>query len=737
MGQGMRRLALLAPLGAAILAAAVAAQAVDVTVGHSGWNWGNPKPQGNTLRAVEFAGTRGFAAGDFGTLLRTDDRGRTWTGVASGTTAPITHISIADQNTIVIGSGCALRRSDDGGITFKAPAGSPLEGCANEISSLSFPSPQTGYLLLRDGEVVRTTDGGATFSGHGVVPGTDATQPPSAPETATDILFTDDNTGFAVTRGSAGGAVYRTTDGGSTWFQRTTSTTGLNGLYFPDPSVGYAVGDANTVLKTTDGGETWAPKDVPGDVPASDLATIRCATASSCLIATKSGERVLRTTNGGNGFTTFSPAAQRTYAVSFSSPSNVVAVGEGGAMVLSTNAASATPSFVPVGDETISGGLKRIRASGSVALAPGDSGKLARSDDGGQHWRTVQVPTSEDLVDVSFPDASNGYVLDAAGEVQRTADAGGAWNEVATGSTERANAIYAVDQNLVMLFGPKGVLRSPGGAQPAFEQVKSKPAAKARLTDYDRTDGLALYAYGPRALIVSSDLGATWRRVPRPVANRPLRRVDFLTGQIGFALLENGRLYRTRDGGRAWIELRSTGARGSGLSFADARNGLLATGRFGGLNAGWVLRTSDGGATWRPQLIGPSPLVPLGIATPDAATGYALAAGSDLFYTTSGGDQGAAKSALTITAGRTAVKRARRVKLTGTLAPAVEGASVVVSARNPKSNRWTLVGTPTVSATGTFSTPYRVRRTTELVAQWRGDADHNGAGSRVFTITRR
>jgi hypothetical protein len=52
MGQGMRRLALLASLGAAILAAAVAAQAVDVTVGHSGWNWGNPKPQGNTLRAV-------------------------------------------------------------------------------------------------------------------------------------------------------------------------------------------------------------------------------------------------------------------------------------------------------------------------------------------------------------------------------------------------------------------------------------------------------------------------------------------------------------------------------------------------------------------------------------------------------------------------------------------------------------------------------------------------------------
>src|SRR4051794_41861450 len=112
----MKRLVVLLSVAAlALIGAAPVAQADDVTVGHSGWNWGNPQPQGNTLRAVEFAGARGFAAGEVGTLLRTDDRGRGWTGIPTGATAAITHISIPDENSLVVGGGCGVRRPDGGG----------------------------------------------------------------------------------------------------------------------------------------------------------------------------------------------------------------------------------------------------------------------------------------------------------------------------------------------------------------------------------------------------------------------------------------------------------------------------------------------------------------------------------------------------------------------------------------------------------------------------------------------
>src|SRR5258705_13425564 len=101
----------------AVLAFAGVANA-QVGVGHSGWNWGNPQPQGNTLHAVEFAGGVGYAAGDFGTLLRTGDGGGTWQGVATGITGNLLRIRAIDPNTVVIGSGCGLRRPDDGGQTF-------------------------------------------------------------------------------------------------------------------------------------------------------------------------------------------------------------------------------------------------------------------------------------------------------------------------------------------------------------------------------------------------------------------------------------------------------------------------------------------------------------------------------------------------------------------------------------------------------------------------------------------
>jgi len=53
----------MAALAACALAALPAAAQANVQVGSSGWLWGNPLPQGNTLRAMAFAGTTGYAVG--------------------------------------------------------------------------------------------------------------------------------------------------------------------------------------------------------------------------------------------------------------------------------------------------------------------------------------------------------------------------------------------------------------------------------------------------------------------------------------------------------------------------------------------------------------------------------------------------------------------------------------------------------------------------------------------------
>jgi hypothetical protein len=126
-----------------------------------------------------------------------------------------------------------------------------------------------------------------------------------------------------------------------------------------------------------------------------------------------------------------------------------------------------------------------------------------------------------------------------------------------------------------------------------------------------------------------------------------------------------------------------------------------------------------------------------GLVAPVAGTAFALAGASDMFYTSSGGDKGS-DTTLTIAAQPQSIgRKARTVKLTGKLAPAVTGATVVLSARRPGSASWSVIDTPKVSSSGTFTSSIRVRATTQVVAQWSGDAAHSGDGSRVIAIVRK
>ena len=61
----MKRLRLIGALAcaAALLAVVPALAPASVQVGSSGWQWGNPLPQGNTLRSISFAGADGLRGG--------------------------------------------------------------------------------------------------------------------------------------------------------------------------------------------------------------------------------------------------------------------------------------------------------------------------------------------------------------------------------------------------------------------------------------------------------------------------------------------------------------------------------------------------------------------------------------------------------------------------------------------------------------------------------------------------
>jgi photosystem II stability/assembly factor-like uncharacterized protein len=68
------------------------------------------------------------------------------------------------------------------------------------------------------------------------------------------IHFPDAFTGYAVGQGSG---VLKTGDGGSTWSMLDLPAAPLRDVHFLDPLTGYVVGDYG-IFKTVDGGATWA-----------------------------------------------------------------------------------------------------------------------------------------------------------------------------------------------------------------------------------------------------------------------------------------------------------------------------------------------------------------------------------------------------------------------------------------------------------------------------------------------
>jgi photosystem II stability/assembly factor-like uncharacterized protein len=710
----------------------------NVQVGSSGWLWGNPLPQGNTLRAMAFSGPTGYAVGDFGTLLKTGDGGANWSGLPAGTFSNLTELQVLDANTLFAGGGCVARRSIDGGTTFSRIAFTNVESdCPvdSTLAALSFVNQNLGYIFESSGQVFQTNDGGTRFGAKIAVPGTRTVGGGAVP---TDAFFTGEQVGFV---SASDGKIYQTTDGANSWKPVSDTGRAVRAITFTNAGNGYAVGDQSLFLKTTDGGATWSAKD-PGGPGAQDFTGVQCSDDKTCVMTTKAGTRVVVTKDGGTTFAFPTPSTDPLFAAALATPTRLVAAGQQGSTAFSDDAGG---NFTPVGGRLI-GQFTRVRAGkvAGSAFAPGPDGVLGRTIDGGHTWTRGNVATSQDVLDVSFPTVSDGYALDIAGGVFNTDNGGETWATLNTGSTARAHAVYAPSPSSVMVIGPTGVRRSTdsGGS---FEAVRGAAVSQTSLDGVDRA-GSAIVAWGGQDLIMSVDNGATWKTVLKPgkyvkkgkkrVNRLGIRKADFIDARTGFLLDVSGRVWRTSNGGKAWTELPGVGTNAArGMSFSSTKDGYLVISAFGDVRqaTGFLLRTDDGGATWHPQFVVSNPIADDGVAA-GGATDYLLGGQQSLLYSTTRGDSGSA-SELTIRAPRTKYAKPAHIVVTGRLSPASGNERITVGYRRPGSTRWTSQ-TVTASANGAFTSSWNLARgANQFVAQWQGNFRSHGDGSKVLTVT--
>ena len=109
------------------------------------------------------------------------------------------------------------------------------------------------------------------------------------------------------------------------------------------------------------------------------------------------------------------------------------------------------------------------------------------------------------------------------------------------------------------------------------------------------------WAAAPNGILRTTDGGEIWDQVfPAP---EPVDAIDFVSPTIGFGagtVSDPSAVLATSDGGRRWHQLDDTGAAFDAINFSDSLHGwaIVSIRQLGG-GPDEIVRTSDGGATWR------------------------------------------------------------------------------------------------------------------------------------------
>jgi len=733
---GQRLLALL--LSAGLLVLAPVASGAPIAYRQSAFFWGSPFPQGEDVHWIDFNGRDGYlvtstmppdesSETSTTTLLGTLDGGHSWRQL-EGAPQRVDRVHSLGGGQAVL-EACDVFRTDDSGRSFKRiPL---LRGSGGCTRGASFPTPDRGFFLSRDGGVAATDDGGKTVTGRRAVPGvTDQT------DTAR-LAFSGTETGVAI----RDGVIYRTTDGARSWEQVASARAPLRAVELSGAS-GLAAGDASTVLSTSDSGASWTIQPMRG-TPQQSFTAVRCLNPSECLFLNgravySAVPALVRTADGGRA-AALVKGTEKVQALDLGGPADATASGLGGGLEISSDTGSSFAPLVPPVPT-----YQLAAAPDSTLLSYDGSAALGRSVDGGRTWQQLALPAQkgEFVGAPSFSSHARG-VVPVLGPKRRgvptrmrllaTSDGGRSWRTASRNRASRISAVLALSRGRVLASGELGVSRSTNGGR-TFRAVRARPLRRIRVYGFDRA-GSAVAALGANGVAVSRDGGRSWRglMLPRGIE---FATVDFASARVGF-VTGNGRLYRTRDGGRSWRRLFSLGARQARkVSFSDSKHGFVdvsvpeSMGCMDCFDPGTtsIMRTDDGGRTWTPQFLRGEERFDDLIAIGRRRGVVSVADG--LVWTKTGG-RGERRERVRLSISRRRLARPGRVTLTGSIRPSGRRYLALSRTAGLESDG---IRSLRLTARGRLHLTTKVFKTTRFVLHAGSDSRLSGAGSRVITV---
>ena len=217
----------------------------------AGASWGNQASSTSfNLNDVWFTtDVTGFAVGNAGTIMRTRNAGASWTRLTVPATENLMGVCFADSSHgWVVGSNGIALRTENGGTSW-----TKTYPTAFQLNSVSFSDTTHGWAVGEGGVIAGSHDGGRSFY---VVQ-------PAITATPLRAVWRDSNT-LAWAAGMQGAYAFTTATPDSLQWSLSSlgATNHISGLQMVDGAVGYAVGTNGTglVLKTLSGGAVWTPQ---------------------------------------------------------------------------------------------------------------------------------------------------------------------------------------------------------------------------------------------------------------------------------------------------------------------------------------------------------------------------------------------------------------------------------------------------------------------------------------------
>lgn len=595
-----------------------------------GWQWQHPYLQGNDLNSIMMSGVTGWAVGDMGVVMKTNNSGLDWELVDLKTARDLNciYLDIISGRGWIVGNDGSIWYTEDSGehwVKQNSGTGKDLysitasEGdcpwvSGNDIVLHSFDHGETWDKIntpvhtyfweidMKDCDeiwvcgnqslVMSTKDQGATWQKH--------TVPTSYNLMGIDIVANGDYRacGNQVT-------IIRSSDGGETWTQEYTapfiSTYAIDTKGIVGPA--YAVGDKGHIYETLDGGNTWTDKKSPTFYGLKDV----CFQALyHAVYATGSYGQVIRKEE---------PATAE-FEVLNKKPNH---------WMMDMDFINADTGWVVGGERDVDADTR--------------DGVVMFTVDGGENWE-VQYNRPYYFNSIDFINANEGWLVGRTNEpygegvILHTTNGGQTWTSQSNPIIESVARVFFLDENNGWVVSNDWwgqIAHTTNGGQTWISQTNP---TKNPIVDIFFINPQKGWAVGMDSTILRTvNGGQTWLRTDLTVSNNwYFRSVFFIDEMHGWAVGVYGVIMLTNDGGITWQEIiHGNGETLVSVFFIDAMNGW-ATG-----DAGTILRSIDGGYTWFNQYSGIRRNYVCSVQFTDLNNGWISGEGGTIKHTSNGG----------------------------------------------------------------------------------------------------